>query len=478
MVKIVVFIVFYSITLGQAQKWTFSVMADHLKRSEVLRDNLVELRDMNVNTNPPFPNAEFIVGCGDLDLSEIATDRGETKSMWQIWNEPQYNSIPYYPAMGNHDEETPGDVDLVLNTILPSHDSIIIRNDNQCNYHIDWNNIRFIVFNNTIGGYGLPVNYIGWVDSLIREADFAQHVFIAFHRPAFPRYRHASSSGFGGRDEFWDMLVSHDNKVKAVFVGHTHAYYRMRVLDPRSICANDASSPCLPDDEGGIYQVDAASGSHLIFIQVDGEALSFMVKKRVGTSSYEIIDTWEIRPDSLPPYFKSLEPYGTVHAPSGEVTLKAITNKNSFLRWSLMDQDYYSMENQFASGEGTKIHSTPVAGEHGKSYTYYLKAIDNAGHAMDTSALVSYTVDTTPPKVFTLVDFGASESSTTFGVSGWNRAIIDRYTDYTGAGPGGTGRPSTCTGTIIQAPPLPSYLKSASLIPTVSAVTNRAHGTI
>ncbi len=38
----------------------------------------------------------------------------------------------------------------------------------------------------------------------------------------------------------------------------------------------------------------------------------------------------------------------------------------------------------------------------------------------------------------TLIDFGKTESDSTFGLSGWNTVIKDIYTDYRDIGPGGT----------------------------------------
>ena len=61
------------------------------------------------------------------------------------------------------------------------------------------------------------------------------HIFVAFHEPAFPRYRHIWDSFNASpeeRDAFWNMLVAHNDIVRAVFVAHTHTYSRMRVLDP------------------------------------------------------------------------------------------------------------------------------------------------------------------------------------------------------------------------------------------------------
>jgi len=59
-------------------------------------------------------------------------------------------------------------------------------------------------------------------------------------------------------------ICRHKNKVRAVFCGHTHHYYKMKIADPESKEANSAK--CFPMQEGGIYQIDigAAGRRHTL----------------------------------------------------------------------------------------------------------------------------------------------------------------------------------------------------------------------
>src|SRR3989339_45300 len=98
-------------------------------------------------------------------------------------------------------------------------------------------------------------------------------------------------------------------------------------------------------------------------------------------------------PDTTAPFFRESGPSGTVRTASVLVTLK--TNEPAYVRWGLVDQPYETMTTQFPSGEGGFNHSMVVAGVHGQTYVFYVRAIDDSGNSMDTSAVISFTVDTT-----------------------------------------------------------------------------------
>ncbi|RLD10817.1 MAG: hypothetical protein DRI44_05070 [Chlamydiae bacterium] len=132
-------------------------------------------------------------------------------------------------------------------------------------------NIRFIIIDPyTDFGDGGVINDAGrqWVENVIISApEKVKHIFVIFHEPAFPRVRHIGNS-FDAipklRNLFWKMLMRHKNKVRAVFCGHTHHYYKMKIADPES---KEANSPkCFPMQNGGIYQIDvgAAGRSHTL----------------------------------------------------------------------------------------------------------------------------------------------------------------------------------------------------------------------
>jgi len=142
-----------------------------------------------------------------------------------------------------------------------------------------------------------------WVEGIIKSTPWAiDHIFITFHAPAFPRYRHLQDSFNAAPEErnaFWNMLIGHRARVRAVFVAHTHFYYRMRVRDPAGVGANDTS--LFPDEDGGIYQVDVGAAGRgrkntVLQVQIDGKNVLFRALQAENGSNqpFGVKDEWQI----------------------------------------------------------------------------------------------------------------------------------------------------------------------------------------
>ncbi|MDZ7263201.1 MAG: glycosyl hydrolase, partial [candidate division KSB1 bacterium] len=97
--------------------------------------------------------------------------------------------------------------------------------------------------------------------------------------------------------------------------------------------------------------------------------------------------------DSLPPHFTKL-PASPFISHYSTVTLEAITNEPASLRYSTVNQPFRQMPFEFEYGQGITRHATTIKGKHGQSYTFYFRAEDQYGNAMDTSAVVSFSIDT------------------------------------------------------------------------------------
>jgi len=178
------------------------------------------------------------------------------------------------------------DMDFISDKIIAAIPGVVRMSDKSFTYYYDKENVRMISIDAFSGeaGAGGVITDKGrtWTEKAITSAPATiDHIFIGFHAPAFPRGRHTSDcfvTNTGQRNAFWNMLIAHKDKVRAVFNGHTHVYCRMRVLNPAGADANDFSK--YPDEEGGIYQVNAGSTSMgmkntFIKVKVEGKNVYF-----------------------------------------------------------------------------------------------------------------------------------------------------------------------------------------------------------
>jgi 3',5'-cyclic AMP phosphodiesterase CpdA len=278
--------------------FTFAVASDPHNRAGSWCNALLEIRDMRVNPAPEFPPAELFLVLGDFE--EPARHCGQFKRLFADTGRP----LPLFlPAMGTHDPHQKEEIfDLITgNPQARRHDA------HSANYYLDYKNVRFIMVDVyfELGKDGM-INQAGidWVEKAITRAPSTiNHVFVAVHPPAFPRDRHMGESldeNPATRNAFWRMLVRHQDRVRALFHGHTHYYYRMRVKDPESPAANDFNQ--YPDDPGGVWQISDGSvgrGSQntVVFVLVDGKTLRFRVvgAEHGNDEPFRLIDHWDLQ---------------------------------------------------------------------------------------------------------------------------------------------------------------------------------------
>ncbi|MBN1625455.1 MAG: metallophosphoesterase [Deltaproteobacteria bacterium] len=205
--------------------------------------------------------------------------RGSDGTMTRAPGNPQGR----YPDIG---DKSIIDMEFIRDKIISSIPGIVRISENSCTYYYDHENIRVISVDAYSGEAGtggvIDDNGRKWTEDAIKSAPSSiDHIFIAFHAPAFPRVRHTHDSFNADpeqRNAFWNMLVSHKDKVKAAFCGHSHHYARMRVLDPAGTAANDLNA--YPDEEGGIYHIDSGSTGNgrkntFVRVMIEGKNIYF-----------------------------------------------------------------------------------------------------------------------------------------------------------------------------------------------------------
>jgi predicted phosphodiesterase len=144
------------------------------------------------------------------------------------------SKIPVFlPVPGNHElDDGMENYEYMRDKILPQIRGIVRHDVMDCDYYYDYNQVRFIAVDGYVwsGAHGV-INDAGreWVKQAIKTAPPAiEDIFIFLHEPPYPQVRHVGDSFDEDpalRDRFWQMLAQ-SSRVRAVFVGHTHYYYR------------------------------------------------------------------------------------------------------------------------------------------------------------------------------------------------------------------------------------------------------------
>jgi 3',5'-cyclic AMP phosphodiesterase CpdA len=245
-------LIFFSLNLVLAQEWSFAVISDNHGYYDKYRLVLEFIKELSENADPEL---DFILAAGDVSPAE---------ENFQIYQDIFPENKPlYFPAAGNHELDCITYRFYISQEILLPLDDIIVRHDKMdLNYYFDWQNVRIIMLDQ-YSDFGIG-NDRGWVteagtkwlkDTIESSPGEIEHIFIIMHEPPFARFRHTRGSISNAETDCWNMLLKH-KRVKAVFCGHVHNYYKMRVKD-----ASKAIKPSsgFTDEEGGLLMICSGS---------------------------------------------------------------------------------------------------------------------------------------------------------------------------------------------------------------------------
>jgi predicted phosphodiesterase len=260
------------VSAAAAEEWAFAVIGDVRSASASYRNVLNEIRTQTVNPEKAFPFPDLVVACGDLD---------PVQENFAIFREVFKNKTPaYFPVRGNH--ESPEDLRFIVQHILPPYGKSITRQDEMnINYFTDWKNVRLIVLDqySSFGKFFDADSALKWIENALKAPAPIRHIFIAFHEPYLPFYP--------DNDPFWSLLARED-RVKAVFAGHTHIYQKRR----------------FPEAVTGTYHVNvgnAGQANHsdrrqtIVEVMINGETATFRVLQAPdGTADFSLREEWEI----------------------------------------------------------------------------------------------------------------------------------------------------------------------------------------
>lgn len=219
--------------------------------------------------------AAFMVSPGDVDPPAGV--------LWTITRTLGVD-FPWYPAVGNHEVETPEDMDWLRgygSTLTSPQGTPVHSGPPGCpttTYSFDHENAHFVVLNlycdaggDAVTDGDVPDHLYNWLVADLASTD-KPHIFVFGHEPAFPqmdaltgRVRHMGDSLNAHpdrRNRFWDLLK--ERGVRAYICGHTHNYSAVLV--------------------NGLWQLDAGHArglgdpevpSTFILVHVRGLAVTF-----------------------------------------------------------------------------------------------------------------------------------------------------------------------------------------------------------
>ncbi len=236
-------------------------------------------------------NDAFIVSPGDIDPPD--------KVLYTIKKYIR-NDIPWYPVVGNHEEETDSDIEWLRNynkngNTLPNIVNEGPASSKETMYSFDYGNSHFIILNeyaadtcdNCTSGDINDMIY-NWLKSDL-EKNKKKNIFVFGHEPAYPmpdienqRFRHVHdclNQYPEHRDRFVKLLQEYG--VKAYIVGHAHNYSTVKI---NNLWHMDAGHARGDGDKG--------ARSTFIRINVNGNKVSYNTYRiNQKTRKYELTDT-------------------------------------------------------------------------------------------------------------------------------------------------------------------------------------------
>ena len=285
--------------------FAFAVTSDPHDAVDAFQLVLQEIKAPTTGTDASAPACGFLAVAGDLHRLEAL------HAAYRETFDGSATMRAFLPATGDH-SQTPHR-EYMNKEILAKLPQAVVPDARTVNYTFDWRNVRLVVAdpNQPLHGANRFLNENGckWVEEAIRAAPPAvEHIFIVMHEPPFPRQRHEKDMTpqvQPVRDAFWNMLLKHRSRVRAVFTGHTHYYNRMRVAAPAGAAANDLKQ--YPDEKDGLWQISVgASGARTDFLSyvrvvVDGSSVKVATYTREGTAgAFNLREKWALTEGARP----------------------------------------------------------------------------------------------------------------------------------------------------------------------------------
>jgi len=243
---------------------------------------------------------QFHVSAGDFDHT-VPENRAEIDAAFGP-------SAVWYPIVGNHELPSSTDDDIVwlrteYNTGQDGRTALKYETNQdgppgsvETTYSWDYGNAHFVALNEywdggtvpEVSDYGTDGDVVpelyAWLENDLANND-KPFVFVFGHEPAFPSYRHLTSSLNKyptNRDAFWDLMESRG--VNAYITGHSHLYTKFQRLG------------------GDLWQIDTGNagnesesspdGQTFLNVVVSDTEVQYEVYRNNGTAEFSLHESW------------------------------------------------------------------------------------------------------------------------------------------------------------------------------------------
>jgi hypothetical protein len=237
-------------------------------------------------------NADLAILTGDI-IYDSGEDANFTPQYFDIYR-PTLKRIPFYPSLGNHDNNPPSyGIPYLNNFYLPTNYPTAPE---RC-YSFDFGNAHFVAIEVYVENQSLDPTMMAWLDADL-AASAKRWKFVFFHVPAY-----SNQGAHGGDPAIAASLepIVTARGVDMVFQGHNHFYTRTYPI-ASGVVVDQAQDPNYVNPRGPIYIVAGGGGRalyalnpltpieavsqsvfHTAVVDVDGDSLMLRAVGMDGT---------------------------------------------------------------------------------------------------------------------------------------------------------------------------------------------------
>jgi len=224
-----------------------------------------------------------------LHTGDLVADGREIEQWEQFFqiSQPLIQSVPLYPALGNHEMDSP----LYFRFFsLPG---------NERYYSFDWGACHFICLNSNEPYLAEP-SQLQWLQEDLQRHKDSPYIVVFFHNPPHTLVKGREEGAQKVRQTFSPILEKY--QVSAVFLGHDHNYQHFYINDIHYIVVGGGGAPLYDVSAPDKYTIKSEKVYNYVIADVGEEKMVLRAYRIDGS----LIEKVEIKPriKLAPPFVK------------------------------------------------------------------------------------------------------------------------------------------------------------------------------